>query len=67
LSHNKIIELIKEHGVKLSEENVCIAFADGFVSVSLEDGKLSINVEFTDRVIFKESTSLEDFLRLNNG
>lgn len=46
-----ILKLIKDHEVNLKEESVCFSFQDGFISASLEEGKLDVKVEFVDKVI----------------
>ncbi|RAT01399.1 hypothetical protein A6E27_22980 [Bacillus cereus] len=56
-----LAEIIKEHGVDLKEENVVLAYEDGYIEVSLEDGDLSVNVQLTDKVI-KLDGSIEDAL-----
>lgn len=51
-----IAGIIKEHGVDLKEENVVLAYEDGYIEVSLEDGELSVNVQLTDKVIKLEGS-----------
>lgn len=62
--HNKILKLIKEHEINLFEENLLLAFKDGFVRVTLDDGELKIEIEFIDRVEIINQ-SLDNFLEIN--
>jgi hypothetical protein len=49
--NEKFSKILKENNVNLKEEGVVVAFDDGIVALSLEDGNLDVNVHFTDRVI----------------
>lgn len=57
----KVLALLKEHNIKLSNENVYFAFNDGLIEVSYENKTISIDVKFTDKVIHIEG-SLDQFL-----
>jgi hypothetical protein len=48
---NKILDLIKEHGINLKEENAVFQYNNGFIYVSMENGDLDVRIQFTDKVV----------------
>lgn len=62
-----LMKLIADSGVNLKEECVLIAFADGTVEASLEDGELSITVNMVDQMVIRENETIENLLLGDNN
>lgn len=54
--------ILKNHKVDIKEENVIIACKEGTIELSLDDGKLAIDVSFTDRVIHLPDINIDELI-----